>query len=67
MTAEQFFYKTRKKAWGPFKKAAWDLPEATRAELRSALEAKFDVLFRKLNVLGTAAVVREHVRVGRLS
>jgi hypothetical protein len=27
---EQFFYKTRKKAIGPFKRRLWDLPEAAR-------------------------------------
>jgi fructose/tagatose bisphosphate aldolase len=62
MTPEQFYYKTRKKAWGPFKAAVWNLPESSREELRAALEAKFDILFRKLNVAGTVAVVREHVR-----
>jgi hypothetical protein len=62
MTDEQFYYKTRKKAWGPFKEACWNIAEATRAELRAALESKFDILFRKLNVAGTVAVVREHVR-----
>src|SRR4029078_13354373 len=30
---EQFFYKTRKKALGPFKRQLWDLPEAAKAEL----------------------------------
>ena len=62
ITPEQFYYKTRKKAWGPFKAQTWDLPASTRQQLRSALEAKFDILFRKLNVAGTVGVVREHVR-----
>src|SRR5262249_15388671 len=66
MTAEQFYYKTRKKAWGPFKAAVWNLPEATRATLRSALEDKFDILFRKLGVLGTVSVVKEHVRAAEV-
>ena len=34
-TEEQFLYKTRKKALGPFKRKLWDLPEATRHELAS--------------------------------
>ncbi|MFZ4440439.1 MAG: class II fructose-bisphosphate aldolase, partial [Syntrophales bacterium] len=29
-TEEQFFYKTRKKGIGPFKRQLWDLPEAVR-------------------------------------
>jgi hypothetical protein len=32
-----------------------------RQELRAALEAKFDILFAKLGVCGTARVVRERV------
>src|SRR5262249_6893177 len=30
---EQFLYKTRKKALGPFKRQLWDLPESTKAKL----------------------------------
>jgi fructose-bisphosphate aldolase, class II len=61
MTDEQFHYKTRKKAWGPFKAQTWGLPEATRAELRAALESKFEFLFRKLGVAGGAERVRRFV------
>ncbi len=61
-TAEQFHYKTRKKTWGPFKREVWDLPAALREELRGALTAKFEVLFRKLGVIGTASAVRDRVR-----
>ena len=64
MTAEQFYYKTRKKAWGPFKREAWDLPEPVRAELRAALEKKFDLLFSKLGVVDTAGIVQKHVKAG---
>ncbi len=62
MTPEQFYYKTRKKAWGPFKRAAWDLPTGVREELRAALRAKFALLFRKLGATDTAGPVRERVR-----
>ncbi len=58
---EQFFYKTRKKALGPFKRKLWDLPEATRAEIGAALQAKFEFLFTQLGVAGTAAAVAKHV------
>ena len=64
MTAEQFYYKTRKKAWGPFKSDAWDLPESVRAELRATLEKKFDLLFSKLGVVDTRDVVEKHVKAG---
>ena len=61
MTDEQFYYKTRKKAWGPFKKETWDLPAAVRDELRATLQEKFDFLFRQLQVGGGAATVARHV------
>jgi fructose/tagatose bisphosphate aldolase len=62
MTPEQFHYKTRKKAWGPFKEQTWNLSESIRVGLRAALEKKFDLLFRKLGVVGTTSVVSEHVK-----
>jgi pimeloyl-ACP methyl ester carboxylesterase len=39
---EQFFYKTRKKALGPFKKRFWELDQATKSEIAAAYDAKFD-------------------------
>jgi len=62
MTEEQFHYKTRKKAWGPFKRETWNLPAAVRDTLRAALEEKFEFLFRQLQVGGGAATVARHVR-----
>jgi fructose-bisphosphate aldolase, class II len=60
-TDEQFFYKTRKKALGPFKKAMWDMPADAKAKLTAAYDAKFAFLFEQLKVPGTAAVVRRFV------
>ena len=54
---EQFFYKTRKKGWGPFKKELWELPKEVRTVLGSELEAQFALLFKKLNVGDTLATV----------
>lgn len=59
---EQFFYKTRKKALGPFKRALWDLDDATRATLAAAYDEKFRFLFTQLAVGGTRDVVRRHVK-----
>ena len=61
-TDEQFLYRSRKKAIGPFKKPVWDLPEATRTEIGEALQAKFSFLFEKLRVPGTKAAVAKYVR-----
>ncbi len=60
-TDEQFFYKTRKKALGPFKRAFWDLSEETKAELAAAYDAKFRFLFEQLAVGGTASMVARYV------
>lgn len=44
----QFFYKTRKKAWGPFKQQTWDLPGEIRRALGATLQDKFEFLIRQL-------------------
>ena len=38
-TDEQFFYKTRKKALGPFKRKLWDLAPETKARLAATPSA----------------------------
>ncbi len=60
-TDEQFHYKTRKKAAGPFKRTLWDLPAATRDALHADLEAKFRFFFDKLQVSGTRDLVNRLV------
>lgn len=59
---EQFVYKTRKKAIGPFKRELWDLPADVRAAIARDLEAQFGFLFDQLNVGGTAEAVARIVR-----
>ena len=60
-TEEQFIYKTRKKGFGPFKKQLWDLPENIRSNIGEELEAEFDFLFQKLNVVNTKGLVRKYI------
>jgi fructose-bisphosphate aldolase, class II len=60
---EQFFYKTRKKALGPFKRALWDLPDKVTAALGEAYDKKFGFLFEQLAIGGTAKDVRKYVKV----
>ena len=60
-TDEQFFYKTRKKALGPFKKRFWDLPPEVKARLARAYEEKFSFLFTQLAVTNTRQVVDRFV------
>ena len=57
MTDEQFFYKTRKSAVGPFKKQSWLLPVAVRAEIGKAWEDQFQKLFTMLGLAGTRQYV----------
>jgi len=60
-TPEQFYYRARKRAIGPFKREMWDLPQATRDSFAGDLERTFGFLFDQLAIAGTAAQVREHV------
>jgi fructose-bisphosphate aldolase, class II len=60
-TDEQFFYKTRKKALGPFKRQIWDMPADARESLARAYDDKFEFLFRQLNIHDTRDLVARHV------
>ena len=59
---EQFFYKTRKKALGPFKQQFWALDAATKAKLAEAYDAKFTFLFTQLAIGGTKGAVKQTVK-----
>ena len=56
-TEEQFLYKTRKKAFGDFKKEMWHLPEPNLRELMRELENRFSLIFQKLNVVNTLTLL----------
>ena len=60
-TNEQFFYKSRKKAIGPFKREFWSLPEEVRTAIAADLERTFAFLFEQLNVNGTADHIHRFV------
>ena len=61
-TDEQFFYKTRKKALGPFKRALWSLPTDVCDNLAQLYDAKFEFLFTQLGIAGTKAIVSRTVK-----
>ena len=61
-TPDQFYYKARKKAIGPFKREVWSLPTAVRGAIAADLEKMFDFLFDQLKVGGTAALVRKYIQ-----
>ena len=60
-TDEQFLYKTRKKAIGPFKRNLWTLPDAAADQIAANLRAKFGLLFDELGIAGTRAEVERFV------
>jgi fructose/tagatose bisphosphate aldolase len=60
-TNEQFYYRARKRAIGPFKREFWDLPEEVRDEMSAELERTFGFLFDQLRVNGTADLVGRYV------
>ncbi len=60
-TDEQFIYRNRKYAVGPFKAQAMGLPQATRDAIAGELEELFNLLFTKLQVTATEGTVREAV------
>jgi len=60
-TDAQFIYKTRKKAFGPFKRKFWELASDVRNRIGKDLERKFAFLFERLNVQRTAELVKKTV------
>jgi len=60
-TDEQFLYKTRKKAIGPFKRQLWTLPPDAADAIGANLRAKFSLLFDELKIAGTRAHVERFI------
>jgi fructose-bisphosphate aldolase, class II len=61
-TEQQFIYKSRKKAIGPFKRRLWDLPSDVRAAIGGELEKTFAFLFEQLRVVDTRDIVDRYVK-----
>jgi fructose/tagatose bisphosphate aldolase len=66
-TDEQFFYKTRKKAIGPFKQRMWEFAPNVKDPIVRDLEAKFGFLFQKLGVTGTKDVIAKYIDTASLA
>jgi hypothetical protein len=62
-TDEQFIYKSRKKAIGPFKKRAWSIADEARRAIGQTLEERFTFLMQQLKIQDTSDVVARFVRV----
>jgi len=62
-TDEQFIYKARKKAIGPFKRRMWSIDEAARRAIGRSLEERFAFLMKQLKIANTTDIVSRFVRV----
>jgi fructose/tagatose bisphosphate aldolase len=65
-TEEQFLYKARKKAIGPFKQRMWTLSDEQRGAIGQSLEERFSFLMKQLNIANTAALVSRFVSVPQI-
>ncbi len=65
-TEEQFIYKARKKAIGPFKQRMWSISDAGRRAIGQSLEERFTFLMKQLNIAGTARTVGTFVKAPHL-
>jgi len=61
-TEDQFIYKTRKKALGPFKKEIHSLPGELKNKISSVLEEEFAFLFEQLKIKDSKAAVDTYVK-----
>ncbi|MBI3160812.1 MAG: class II fructose-bisphosphate aldolase [Chloroflexi bacterium] len=66
-TAEQFYYKTRKYAIGPFKARQWDLPAEQLDAITRAWDEQFAMLFEKLAIAGTRQHIEAHVHPAEIA
>lgn len=62
MTDEQFYYKSRKRAIGPFKALLWDLEDEKKARIAQAWEDQFRKLFNLLAMQGTRKYVERTIQ-----
>jgi len=62
MTDEQFYYKVRKNAVGPFKAQSWALPPSVKEQIGKDWEAQFKKLFNLLGVRGTRQYVEKCIK-----
>ena len=62
-TEEQFIYKARKKAIGPFKQRMWSISDDARSAIGRSLEERFTFLMKQLRIENTVDAVRKFVKV----
>lgn len=60
-TDDQFLYKTRKKAFGPFKQKLCDLSDKEKEPIIAKLTEQLLTIFEKLNIFNTRKTVQEYI------
>ncbi|MFA6216537.1 MAG: class II fructose-bisphosphate aldolase [Candidatus Omnitrophota bacterium] len=65
-TDEQFFYTSRKKALGPFKKDIMGLPQAVRDAIAGEIENRFEFLFKQLGAVNNKSMIDKYVTLKRV-
>ena len=63
MTDEQFYYKSRKRAIGPFKAHLWRMEAEKKEEISKAWEDQFHLLFQLLGLAGTRQYVDKTIKL----
>lgn len=63
---EEFLYKLRKKALGPNKKELWLISEPEKDVIREKLAGELEMLFQKLNIIGTRHTVAKYIGENRI-
>jgi hypothetical protein len=66
-TDEQFIYKARKKAIGPFKQKLWGIGDDRRRAIGQTLEEQFTFLMGKLRINDTAVAVARLIPVPQVA
>jgi len=61
-TEEQFIYKIRKNGFGLFKERFWNLPSDVKNKIGEEFEAKFDFLFKKLNIIHSKEIIKKTIK-----
>ncbi|PIV37388.1 aldolase, partial [Candidatus Roizmanbacteria bacterium CG02_land_8_20_14_3_00_36_15] len=60
-TEDQFIYKIRKKALGPFKQDLWQMDKSFKQTIMKNLKKQFLFLFEQLKVINTRSVLDQYV------
>jgi hypothetical protein len=66
-TEEQFIYKARKKAIGPFKQRMWTMSDSARKAIGQSLEDRFTFLMKQLKINDTAPAVAKFVKAAEIA